>query len=318
MTQKPNTLLDFSDTKILVIGDIMLDQYVKGVASRISPEAPVPVVLHSSAENNLGGAGNVAVNLANLGCQTTLVGLVGEDHEAQIITELAVNENIEGVALSTSFPTITKTRIVANGQQIVRLDREKHFELNKADAKNFHQIIEALLPFHQVVIISDYAKGTISQDLMKKVTKLAKKNEIPVLVDPKQMDLSFYGEVQFITPNFGEFKTAIQLNIENENSAIEKAGKAFLKKHSIENILVTRSEKGMSLVSATKAIHFDTNAREVFDVSGAGDTVIATFAACIAKQFPLEKAVELANAAAGIVVGRQGTTPISLNELNEL
>lgn len=295
----------------------MLDQYIKGVASRISPEAPVPVVLHSKTENNLGGAANVAVNLARLGCQTTLLGLVGQDLEAQIVNELAVQEKIEGVALSTEFPTITKTRIVANHQQIVRLDREKIFSLKKKDFQHYLQIVETFIPLHDAVIISDYAKGAISKELMQAILKLAKKHKTLVFVDPKQDDWKYYGAVDFITPNFGEFKSAIKKNIENENAFIEKEGKAVLKKTGVRHLLVTRSDKGMSFVSAKESAHFEANAREVFDVSGAGDTVIATFTACVALKMSLTEAVQLANTAAGIVVGKEGTTPISLKELEE-
>ena len=315
-TTKRNKL-NFSTAKILVIGDIMLDQYIKGVASRISPEAPVPVVLHTKTENNLGGAANVAVNLARLGCQTTLLGLVGQDVEAQIVNELAVQEKLEGVALSTEFPTITKTRIVAHHQQIVRLDREEFFALGKKDFQHYLQIAEALIPLHDAVIISDYAKGTISKALMQAILKLAKKHKTLIFVDPKQNDWKYYGAVDFITPNFGEFKSAIQKNIENENAFIEKEGKAILKKTGIRHVLVTRSDKGMSFVSAKENVHLEANAREVFDVSGAGDTVIATFTAGITLKMPIQEAVKLANIAAGIVVGKEGTTPISLKELEE-
>ncbi len=295
----------------------MLDQYIKGIASRISPEAPVPVVLHSSVENNLGGAGNVAVNLARLGCKTTLLGLVGQDLEAQLINELALSEKIEGVALATEFPTVTKTRIVANHQQIVRLDREAFFSLKKKDSQNYFQLAEALIPLHDAIIISDYAKGAISKELMTLINKTAKKHKIPVFVDPKQTDWKYYGAVQYITPNFGEFKTASQKTIDNEDKSIEKAGAALLKKTGVGHIIITRSEKGMSIISNKETAHFETNAREVFDVSGAGDTVIATFAACIAQKYSIQEAAKMSNIAAGIVVGKEGTTPISLKELED-
>lgn len=301
----------------MVIGDVMLDQYITGNAHRISPEAPVPVVHVTGNHFQPGGAGNVAANLASLGCQTTLIGLVGKDKHATTLSKILDQRKVDGILLECNFPTITKVRIISHAQQLLRLDYESYIELNDAEEKKLVDSIKQLIPFHQVIILSDYAKGTLSEKVCRQIISTANKNGIPVITDPKSKTWEKYGGSHIITPNFSEYNALLEKPIENEDEQIAKSGKKLIKESGAHYILVTRSDKGMSLIKPDKTEHWPAQNREVYDVSGAGDTVIATLSACIASGLSVEQAVKIANIAAGIVVGKFGTATITSQELND-
>lgn len=310
--------LNFSSSRVLVVGDIMLDKYMLGHAPRISPEAPVPVVHIDRTSMNLGGAGNVAMNLASLGVKVTLTALVGKDEDAENVRLLAEKYDIDGILLEVEEPTITKTRIVAGRQQIVRIDREKHFTLDKEELRSLLDITEGLIGLHDILIISDYGKGTLHPKLTPKIIAYCNKNNILVLVDPKTADWNKYTGADWITPNLKELGEYLGTSVVNSDDEITKAVKKALKSSEFPNILVTRSEKGMTWANSKDILHIPAVAREVYDVSGAGDTVIAVLAAALASGWEEIDAIKLANLAAGSVVTKAGTVPVNLTELNEL
>jgi len=289
-----------------------------GHAPRISPEAPVPVVHIDKTSMNLGGAGNVAINLASLGAKVTLTGLVGKDEDAENVRLLAEKYDIDGILLEVEEPTITKTRIVAGHQQIVRIDREKHFTLDEEEIRSLLDITEGLIGLHDVLVISDYGKGTLHPKLIKKLIAYCNKKHIPVLVDPKSADWKKYTGADWITPNLKELGEYLGKIIVNTDTDVAKASQKALKESGLPMLLVTRSEKGMTLANRKEILHIPAVAREVYDVSGAGDTVIAVIAAALASGWNDIDAVTLANVAAGSVVSKAGTVPVNLAELNEL
>jgi D-beta-D-heptose 7-phosphate kinase / D-beta-D-heptose 1-phosphate adenosyltransferase len=305
------TLPTFERAKVLVIGDLMLDRYWHGGSSRISPEAPVQVVNVGQIEERPGGAGNVALNIASLGSQATLIGITGDDEAADSLhTRLSaakVECDFERVA---EVPTITKLRIISRQQQLIRLDFEEHFEgrgLNGLSEKMSKHIKGC-----GAVILSDYAKGTL--DDIQSLIKIANLHKVPVLVDPKGTDFEKYCGATLITPNLHEFEAVVGV-CKDEQTLVER-GKALLKKHQWQALLITRGEHGMTLLRQDQPeLHLPALAREVFDVTGAGDTVIGTLASALAAGSQLEDAVSLANTAAGIVVVKLGTATVSSHEL---
>jgi len=305
----------FNKCKIFVIGDIIVDTYYKGSVERISPEAPVPVVNINNMSSTLGGASNVANNISHLGAQTTVVGLVGDDKNKSMLIELCEKNNIENILIDTKHPTIAKTRILGNHQQIVRLDFEEKFIINSTIKNKIENILISEIENFDIIIISDYNKGFIDHDISLKIIKYANKHNKKVIVDPKKKDWKLYTNSYMITPNFKEFSELIGEDIENSDENIEKHGKKIVKEYNIDYILITRSEKGMSLISENSYKHFPTVARDVYDVSGAGDTVVATIATALASGLSVEESVQLSNKAAGVVVGKEGTSPIEYHEL---
>jgi D-beta-D-heptose 7-phosphate kinase / D-beta-D-heptose 1-phosphate adenosyltransferase len=304
-------LPDFSRARLLIVGDVMLDSYWHGATSRISPEAPVPVVRVEQEEARLGGAGNVALNAAMLGAQTQLLGLAGQDATADQV-EMLLRER--GVACQLQrvpgSKTITKLRIVSRHQQLIRLDFEDHFP--HWDAAALQAEFEARLAECDAVILSDYAKGVLRQsaDLVAAARRAGK----PVIVDPKGTDFERYRGATLITPNLSEFEAVVGPCA--TEAEIEQRGVALREQFDLEAVLVTRSEKGMTLLARGHApLHLPARAQEVFDVTGAGDTVVATLAAAIAAGVSMPEAVALANMAAGIVVAKLGTATVSPAEL---
>jgi D-beta-D-heptose 7-phosphate kinase/D-beta-D-heptose 1-phosphate adenosyltransferase len=309
----------FGQLKVLVIGDIMLDRYIHGDVERISPEAPVPVLRHARRYERAGGAANVAMNLAGLGCQTYLGGFWGSDSEQ---TELAAI--LERAVVSTSLPTISKTRIVGRTQQLLRLDIESRDAPPSAEAQRLHDRATELVAKVHAVILSDYAKGALSATLCEAIIRAARTAGIPVLADPKTPDFSKYTGATTVCPNLGELAAATGIPAHHTDDLLA-AGQALVAEHDLKFLTVTMSEKGISVLrpaspaglrtAAPGIYHSPARAREVFDVSGAGDTVIATLAASLAGGLQIETAVELANLAAGIVVSKVGTVPIAAHEL---
>ena len=305
----------FAELKVLVVGDLMLDRYILGDVDRISPEAPVPVMRHVQRYERPGGAANVAMNLAGLGCQTLLAGFWGNDAEQKELAAFldAAKVNTLGV-VSIALPTISKTRIVARQQQLLRLDIESREMPDAADQRRLIEGAEALATKVHAVVLSDYAKGALSTELCERVIRAARKAGVPVLADPKSRDFSKYSGATMVCPNIGELALATGVAAD-DLAALLVAGESLRQEHDLRFLTVTMSEKGMRVLSDEGSYSSPTRAREVFDVSGAGDTVIATLAAGLAGGLKIATAVELANLAAGIVVGKVGTVPIARHEL---
>jgi D-beta-D-heptose 7-phosphate kinase/D-beta-D-heptose 1-phosphate adenosyltransferase len=308
----------FKRLKTLVIGDLMLDHYVWGTVSRISPEAPVPVVQMSRETEMPGGAGNVAVNMAALGAEVYVVGLLGQDAAADRLISLFQRNPIhtESTVRTPERPTIVKTRIIAHHQQVVRVDREIPGEISSPLRNQIWEQVEKILPNVQAVVLSDYAKGVITPFLINRLIPLARKRGIPITVDPKVENFHQYKRVTCVTPNTLEAMASAGVHALRGEKDVEAMGQKLLKKIDADSILVTRGEHGMSLFEKKKpAFHIPTRAREVFDVTGAGDTVISTLTLALAAGASLCQAAELANYAAGIVVGKLGTASVSGPEL---
>lgn len=305
----------FSHLKILVVGDIMLDRYIHGEVDRISPEAPVPVIRHAQRYERAGGAANVAMNLAGLGCQTFLAGFWGSDSEQAELDSILQRVEIDTVGvISSSLPTISKTRIVGRNQQLLRLDIESREKYSSDEAQRLLERATELAGRVHAVILSDYAKGALSAPLCASVIQAARASGVPVLVDPKTRDFSKYKGATTVCPNLSELSLATAVPA-HETEAILAAAQTLAVVHDFEFLTVTMSEKGISVLRPDSTFHSPARAREVFDVSGAGDTVIATLAASLAGGLKIESAVELANLAAGVVVGKVGTVPIARHEL---
>lgn len=304
-------LPDFQTARVLVFGDVMLDRYWHGPTSRISPEAPVPVVNIQDIENRAGGAGNVALNIATLGGHATLASVVGEDDNGQCLSSLLEQQQVTCEFLTShDVPTITKLRVLSRHQQLIRLDFEQpQYTLN---LDPLYQTFAKQVNEFGAVILSDYGKGTLQNPAQ--LIELAQKAGVPVLVDPKGKDFSKYKGATLITPNFSEFEGAVGAC--PDEATLERKARELLEQCQLTAVLITRSEKGMTLIERdAPAFHLPTKAREVFDVTGAGDTVISVLAAAIAAKQPLQEATALANTAAGIVVGKLGTATVTTEEL---
>jgi D-beta-D-heptose 7-phosphate kinase/D-beta-D-heptose 1-phosphate adenosyltransferase len=310
-------MIDFGGRRILCLGDVMLDRFHYGRIDRISPEAPVPVVRMADSRAMLGGAGNVARNIASLGGEAVLVGVVGQDAAGRELAGLIAGTPglTDATVASATRPTIAKTRIIAGHQHVVRLDEEVTGPITDADAVAIRARVEALLPGCHALVLSDYAKGLLRADVVRHAIDAARRLGLPVLVDPKRSDFGFYAGATVLTPNLKELRAAAQGPAETEEE-LAAAARALLGPAVADAILVTRSEKGMLLVEADGGTHtVRAHAKEVFDVSGAGDTVIAVMALAVAAGFPLPRAMRIANAAAGVVVGKLGTATLDMGEL---
>lgn len=320
--------LDFSGIKIAVIGDCMLDIYHYGIVDRISPEAPIPIFKENNTEPEyrLGGACNTALNLSKLGVQTTLFGFVGKDINATYIKSYLLEYNIKYQLLDLhSFPTITKNRYFSKNQQIIRIDQEfvdgLTYDLDNQNKliKSFVNSLDSFDKF-DVVIISDYGKGALYHPILDKIKEACADSKIPIFIDPKLNDWEFYKGAFCITPNWNEFKAVCNLpNLPKrakENEIAKYAGN-ICRKYKLEYILVTMGSDGMILVDKEDHSYYvEAKTKEIYDVSGAGDTVIAVFAASYAKEYPIGVGIQLANLAAKVVVGKLGTYAITDSELN--
>lgn len=299
--------------RVLVVGDIMLDRYWWGPATRISPEAPVPVVAMRRETHVLGGAANVAANAFGLGAKVHLAGVVGTDHAADDFFSVLGDKGISRAAVvaNTHRPTTVKTRIIANGQQVARVDQESTDLISDEIERELASLIAGVIGEVDVVVLSDYAKGVLSDGLLRSTISTAKHAGKKILVDPKGRDFSRYAGADIITPNQREAMDAFGLSDGCETNLIE-AGRRARAELSVGSILVTRGEHGMLLIGADEQpFTLDAGARNVFDVTGAGDTVIASLACCLAAGVTIEEAVRFANSAAGIVIQHVGTTAIS-------
>jgi D-beta-D-heptose 7-phosphate kinase/D-beta-D-heptose 1-phosphate adenosyltransferase len=301
-----------SSAHVLVVGDVILDRYVHGETTRISPEAPVPVVLVQHTEERPGGAGNVALNIASLGINVVLAGLTGRDSAADTLARLLADAQVTcRFVTQNDLPTITKLRVLSQHQQLIRLDYEAHAEV--ADADSLFAIFRKEADQADIVVLSDYAKGSLKN--IQSYINECRKRKIKVLVDPKGSDFTRYQGASLLTPNLREFESVVGPCRDND-SLVEK-GQNLCVSLGLDALLVTKGAQGMSLLrSGCATVHLSTEAREVFDVTGAGDTVIATMAASLAAGYDYAQAMVFANRAAGLVVGKLGTASVTVAELN--
>jgi len=309
---------NFSKSSVLVIGDIMLDVYYFGEVTRISPEAPVPIVKIIDKKNTLGGAANTIKNIAGLGAKPYLIGAVGRDSNKNILNNLLDNLNVEAILIERDVPTITKTRIIAENQQILRLDFEEIKEINNNDTTRIKSEIERFIRKAQTVVISDYGKGMCTFELCQYLINRANELKISTIIDPRGSDWSKYKGSTMVTPNMRELSEVVGRNVLNNDKDIENYGLIILNKFDLKYLVVTRSEKGISLISRKEICHFKAKAKEVFDISGAGDAVVGTLSVLLANDFNLKDAVKFANIAAGTVVSKFGTAPITYEEFSDI
>ena len=306
-------LKTIKSAKVFVVGDIILDQYIYGETNRISPEAPVPIVKVNNSEERPGGAANVAVNVASLGINTQLLGITGNDEASERLESILVQKNVKCHFIQQdNCPTITKRRVLSQHQQLIRLDYEsdKKTENSTELVKKYIKLLNSV----DIIILSDYAKGGLIE--VEALIKYANDKNIPVLVDPKSKDFDCYKNATILTPNEKEFEEVVGI-CETDNVLTEK-GEALLKNLNLEALLITRGKKGMTLIQKNKsAIHLNAMTHEVFDVTGAGDTVIAVLAAAIASNQSVEVATMLANTAASLVVKKLGTATVTIDEINK-
>ena len=302
----------FANRRVLVLGDLMIDKYIWGTVSRISPEAPVPVVEVQKSTSCLGGAGNVEQNLKGLGAAPVLVGVVGDDDEGQWIKRHASESR--GIILDEKRPTTVKTRIIAHHQQVVRVDQER----KKAISPEIEARIRVFIEKDEIegIVVSDYNKGIVTRTLMEAVLPLARRRKIPVFVDPKVENFALFSPITFIAPNHHEASKIVRHACLSE-ADVERAGREIMAMISTRYLIIKRGEQGMSIFEqGLKPVHIPTIAREVFDVTGAGDTVIAAAALALLSGASILEAAVIANAAAGVVVGKIGTASCSPQELS--
>ena len=308
---------DFSDSKILVIGDLMLDIFYYGKSYRNSPEAPVPVIEDADSKNILGGALNVANNIKNLGGNVSIIGMLGEDKEAQIINDLLEKENISntGIIKNKNFKTISKKRIFSNNIQIARIDKEdQDYKFNFTD-KDI-SLIEKQISSCDVLILSDYNKCFLSEDLIPIIIDIARSNNVKIIVDPKKLNFASYKGASIITPNLKEIQDATGITIVNQKHLIDIC-KKIVNEYDFEHIVATKSEDGISIISKTEDHHISGKLVNNPDVSGAGDTVIAVLALGLSVGLDIYSSANIANIAAGLVVAKEGTSVVSISELKE-
>ena len=308
----------FRGRRVVVIGDVILDRYLWGRATRVSPEAPVLVVDVEREEFRLGGAANVAHNVAALGAEPVLIAAMGEDGKADDLERQLRARGVDpdrGLVRDGSRRTTVKTRIIAHHQQVVRADRERADDIGDALERDVLSRVRRALPRCRAVVVSDYQKGVVTPRVMREVLSLARRRRIPVLVDPKVGHLALYRGVAVVTPNQLEAERGTGIRIRSA-ADVAAAGRRLLRTLSCRAALLTRGEHGMSLVERGKAdVHIPTAAREVFDVTGAGDTVIATLALAFCAGARLAEAAMLANYAAGVAVGKLGTATVTPDEV---
>ena len=311
---------EFSRSKVVVVGDLMVDQFIWGKVSRISPEAPVPVVEVTSENFLLGGSANVLNNISSVGGKVHVTGIIGPDDMGRLLIRKFREMNIDtnGIIVEHDRPTTVKTRIIAHSQQVVRFDRENKQSVSLDSVEKMVEYVETIRDDLGAIVISDYSKGIISERLLKGVSEVVSGRDVVVCIDPKQNDFSLYQDFDVITPNHYEAGRALGMEITSEDDLI-KNGETLLERFGFKAVLITRGEEGMSLFENGGSItHIPAVAREVFDVTGAGDTVIGILALCMAAGATFKEAAVLANHAAGIVVGKVGTATVSQEELREM
>lgn len=306
---------EWGSKRILVVGDVMLDKYIWGDVSRISPEAPVPVVQTTHKSHHPGGAANVAMNLAGLGARTEIVGYTGGDEDEALLRSSLVSNGIEPLCVvSDGFPTTAKLRIFGGRQQMLRLDSERVGSRTQPDENKLIEVALSAIEHSDAVVLSDYAKGALTPEVCQTIISRARNLGIPIVVDPKSADFSRYRGASTICPNLNELSKAAHLETLDLDGLLDSA-ESMVSRLGIDFLTATLSEKGIALVRRGSRFLAPAVARQVFDVSGAGDTVIAVLALSLSTSVTPEMAVQLANVAAGIVVGKVGTVPVKRHEL---
>lgn len=320
---KHDFIKNFPDTRIVCIGDIMLDIFVQGNVDRISPEAPVPVLQYQQEKRMLGGAGNVVANLYALGCQTAFIGRVGQDAESQVLEQALASCHADAFLIkSDRLPTATKTRFISNHQHLMRFDKEVIAPCSVDEQTQMMDALIQQLPKANLVILSDYAKGLLSADVTPRIIQLCQQHHVPVFVDPKGADYTKYAHATLVKPNRKELEVVSGRHLSAQSETflqdVEECARKLLNQLQIENCVVTLSDKGMLYIpkeAQKNVLYLPTTTQEVFDVSGAGDTSLATLGLAYAAGADFKEAITAANIAAGIVVGKVGTATVSCEEL---
>ncbi|HHB78407.1 MAG TPA: D-glycero-beta-D-manno-heptose-7-phosphate kinase [Saprospiraceae bacterium] len=321
MNDKKDLIARFGQKTILVVGDVMLDTYLLGTVERISPEAPVPVVLLEQTEYRLGGAANVALNVKSLGGSVLLCSVVGQDKNGELLKNVLAASQLttKGIVSSTERKTTIKSRIFSSGQQLLRVDEEDHRFLSQDEEDIFLANTFGLLKEHDidVILFQDYNKGVLTERVIKKLIAYAKKHQIKTVVDPKSLNFFAYEGVTLFKPNLKEIRDALGTEILAKKEALDEAVGDLMERLSCESVLVTLSEKGLYAKDFYESFLMPTTTKSVADVSGAGDTVISVIALGLACQAALYEVAELSNMAAGIVCSKLGVVPIQQEELAE-
>lgn len=312
----------FSELNVLIIGDAMVDNYLWGKVDRISPEAPIPIVTVTKQENRLGGAGNVSLNIQALGATPILVSVIGEDEKGRIFSELLKENNLtdDGIFVDETRMTTVKTRIISGGQQISRVDHEVSTLINPEFEKDVFSRIKQIIDKEQIhiIIFVDYDKGLITPQLIKNVTELAKYKGIFTVADPKSRNFNNYQNVDLFKPNFKEFKDGLKLQIEKTDmDELKKISENFKNENRIGLLFITLSELGVFLTNGVKQNYYPAEVRDIADVSGAGDTVVAAASLCLAAGLPIPFMAQLSNLAGGLVCEKLGVVPIDLEQLKK-
>lgn len=310
----------FSSCRILVVGDVIMDEFLWGRVERISPEAPVPVVQVEEESRVLGGAGNVVNNIVSLGGQALLCGVIGNDAMGrELVHRLQkINSPTHGLVIEDGRPTTIKTRVVAHSQQVVRVDREESESVTEASIKSITTAVKEQIGSINAIVVADYGKGVVTRSLMDNLRALGQGGQTILAVDPTVRNVALYNDVTLITPNINEAQQMSGIQIEDDQS-LRRAGAYLLEKLGCQMVLITQGDKGMTLFEDNgDTTQIPTLARKVFDVSGAGDTVIATFSLALAASLPPRQAAVLANLAAGVVVGEIGTATVAASRLKEI
>ena len=307
----------FSQQSILVIGDVMLDKFMWGNASRISPEAPVPIISVNKISHSPGGAANVALNLSKLSANVQILGIVGEDNEGAILEDNLLKNGVKTQFIKEAkISTTTKTRIIAHGQQVVRTDYEDIRDVNSDQIKIIKDILDKIISEIDAIIIQDYNKGLLVKDSIKTILEISSEKNIPVYVDPKKDNFFAYNKIRLFKPNLFEFESAI--NFKEQDKSFEDLGKDLRKKINAEILMVTRSEEGVTLFTDKNVQTISTKARKVHDVSGAGDTAISAFVLADLCGANIEESAMISNYAAGRVCEEVGVVPISLEMIKDI
>ncbi len=307
----------FSQQSILVIGDVMLDKFMWGNASRISPEAPVPIISVNKISHSPGGAANVALNLSKLSANVQILGIVGDDNEGAILDDTLLKNGVKTQFITDAkISTTTKTRIIAHGQQVVRTDYEDIRDVNSDQIKIIKDILDKIISEIDAIIIQDYNKGLLVKDSIKTILDISSEKNIPVYVDPKKDNFFAYNKIRLFKPNLFEFESAI--NFKEQDKSFEDLGKDLRKKINAEILMVTRSEEGVTLFTDKNVQTISTKARKVHDVSGAGDTAISAFVLADLCGANIEESAMISNYAAGRVCEEVGVVPISLEMIKDI
>jgi rfaE bifunctional protein kinase chain/domain len=321
-TDLKKTFDSFNKLKVLIVGDLMLDVYYWGDVSRISPEAPVPIVAVSKKESRMGGAGNVAINIQAMGAKPILCSVIGDDSNGEKLVKILKEKKLptEGIIVSEDRPTTTKTRIISNNHHIVRIDDETEEYIGNKQTKKLLEQIEKFIEAGKtdVIIFEDYDKGVISSELIKKIILLAKKKNIPTVVDPKKRNFTDYSEVTLFKPNLKELKEGLKIDVQaGDFKQVQAVTEQLRKKQKIANVLVTLSEHGVFINSEKEKKLVPAHIRNISDVSGAGDTVVSVAALCCALNLPPIQIAFLSNLAGGQVCEKTGVVPVDKKQLYE-